>query len=106
MTATLLKTPKAWPTILLERAGAADPLDLDAATKAGAFEGLRVAIRDLGPHDDDRHDRRVRLARTRRCRLPGSGQSGAWPPRPRRPGATSSRTATGRTRRPARTGRC
>ena len=49
MTATLLKTPKAWPSILLERAGAADPLDLDAATKAGAFEGLRVAIRDLGP---------------------------------------------------------
>ena len=41
MTATLLKTPKAWPTILLERAGAADPLDLDAAVKAGAFEGLR-----------------------------------------------------------------
>ena len=49
MTATRLKVPKAWPTILLERAGATDPLDLDAATKAGAFEGLRVAIRDLGP---------------------------------------------------------
>ena len=49
MTATLLKTPKAWPTILLERAGAADPLDLDAAVKAGAFEGLRKAIRELGP---------------------------------------------------------
>lgn len=49
MTATRLKTPKAWPTILLERADAADPLDLDAAVKAGAFEGLRIAIRDLGP---------------------------------------------------------
>jgi len=49
VTATLLKTPKAWPTILLERAGAADPLDLDAAVKAGAFEGLRKAIRELGP---------------------------------------------------------
>ena len=49
MTATLLKTPTAWPVILLERAGATDPLDLDAAVEAGAFEGLRVAIRDLGP---------------------------------------------------------
>ncbi len=49
MTATLLQTPMTWPTILLERAAAADPLDLDAATKAGAFEGLRKAIRDLGP---------------------------------------------------------
>ena len=26
----------------------ADPGDLDAATKAGAFEGLRIAVRDLG----------------------------------------------------------
>ena len=49
MTSKLLKTPRAWPSILLERAGAADPLDLDAAVKAGAFEGLRKAIRDLGP---------------------------------------------------------
>ncbi len=47
--ATRLKTPAAWPTILLERADAADPTDLDAATKAGAFDGLRMAIRDLGP---------------------------------------------------------
>jgi NADH:ubiquinone oxidoreductase subunit F (NADH-binding) len=44
-----LKTPKAWPSILLERAGAADPADLDGAVKAGAFGGLQKAIRDLGP---------------------------------------------------------
>ena len=44
----LLKTPRAWPTILLERAGAADPTDLDAATRAGAFEALRRVIRTLG----------------------------------------------------------
>ncbi len=44
----LLATPKGWPTILLGRARAKDPLDLDAAVKAGAFDGLRVAIRDLG----------------------------------------------------------
>ena len=44
-----LKTPAGWPSILLERAGAADPLDLDAAVRAGAFEGLRRAVRDLGP---------------------------------------------------------
>jgi NADH:ubiquinone oxidoreductase subunit F (NADH-binding) len=45
---TLLKTPAAWPKILLGRAGAADPTDLDAAVRSGAFEGLRRAIRDLG----------------------------------------------------------
>jgi NADH:ubiquinone oxidoreductase subunit F (NADH-binding) len=44
----LLKTPAGWPTVLLERAAAADPTDLDAATRAGAFEGLRRVIRDLG----------------------------------------------------------
>jgi NADH:ubiquinone oxidoreductase subunit F (NADH-binding) len=44
-----LKTPAAWPTILLERAGAADPTDLDAAVRAGAFTGLTTAVRDLGP---------------------------------------------------------
>ena len=44
-----LKTPPAWPRILLERAEAADPTDLDAAARAGAFEGLRRSIRDLGP---------------------------------------------------------
>jgi NADH:ubiquinone oxidoreductase subunit F (NADH-binding) len=44
----LLTTPAEWPAILLERAGAADPTDLDAASRAGAFEGLRRVIRDLG----------------------------------------------------------
>jgi len=46
--ATILKTPTDWPRILLARADAAHPTDLDAATAAGAFEGLRRAIRDLG----------------------------------------------------------
>ncbi len=45
---TLLKTPKTWPRILLERAAAADPTDLDAAVKAGAFDGLRKVIRNAG----------------------------------------------------------
>jgi NADH:ubiquinone oxidoreductase subunit F (NADH-binding) len=44
----LLKTPKGWPVILLERAGAADPTDLDAASRAGAFDSLRRVIRVLG----------------------------------------------------------
>ncbi len=41
----LLKTPAAWPRPILGRAGAKDPTDLDAAVKAGAFGGLRVAVR-------------------------------------------------------------
>ena len=45
---TLLKTPAAWPRILLGRADQKNPLDLDAAVAAGAFEGLRRSIRDLG----------------------------------------------------------
>ena len=45
---TILRTPAAWPRILLARAGAADPTDLDAAVRAGAFEGLKRAVRDLG----------------------------------------------------------
>lgn len=44
----LLTTPAAWPAILLGRAQAADPTDLDAAVRDGAFAGLRRAIRDLG----------------------------------------------------------
>jgi NADH:ubiquinone oxidoreductase subunit F (NADH-binding) len=47
--AALLTTPAAWPTILLERAKAPDPTDLDAAVRAGAFDGLRRTLRDLGP---------------------------------------------------------
>jgi len=46
---TILRTPKGWPSILLARAGAKDPTDLDAAVKGGAFGGLRKAVHDLGP---------------------------------------------------------
>jgi NADH:ubiquinone oxidoreductase subunit F (NADH-binding) len=45
----ILRTPDDWPRILTARADATDPVDLDAAKQAGAFEGLRKAIRDLGP---------------------------------------------------------
>ena len=48
----LLRTPAGWPSILLARndgTGPAVPTDLDAAVSVGAFEGLRRAIRDLGP---------------------------------------------------------
>ncbi len=45
----ILRTPAGWPSILLARADAKAPTDLDAATAAGAFDGLRRAIRDLGP---------------------------------------------------------
>ncbi len=45
---TLLATPASWPRILLARAGAADPTDLDAAVRAGAFEGLKRAVHGLG----------------------------------------------------------
>jgi NADH:ubiquinone oxidoreductase subunit F (NADH-binding) len=45
----ILPRPRGWPSILLARPRAADPTDLDAALKAGAFEGLRRAIRQLGP---------------------------------------------------------
>src|SRR5436309_1388751 len=44
----LLTPPTDWPTILPGGAGAADPTDLDEAARAGAFDGLRRAIRDLG----------------------------------------------------------
>jgi len=45
----ILPSPKGWPAILLGRAGASDPTDLEAALAAGAFEGLRRAVRELGP---------------------------------------------------------
>jgi NADH:ubiquinone oxidoreductase subunit F (NADH-binding) len=47
---TFLPTPRDWPQVLLGRreAIAADPFDLDAAVRAGAFDGLRRAVRDLG----------------------------------------------------------
>ncbi len=44
----ILPTPGSWPTILLGGADAKDPTDLDAAIAAGAFDGLRKALRDLG----------------------------------------------------------
>jgi NADH:ubiquinone oxidoreductase subunit F (NADH-binding) len=44
----LLRTPAEWPSILLARADQPRPTDLDAATAAGAFEGLRRSVRDLG----------------------------------------------------------
>jgi NADH:ubiquinone oxidoreductase subunit F (NADH-binding) len=47
--ATVLRTPKAWPAILLRRDESTDPLDLAAAEDAGAFVGLRNAVHDLGP---------------------------------------------------------
>jgi NADH:ubiquinone oxidoreductase subunit F (NADH-binding) len=48
--ATFLATPREWPRVLTGRvdALAANPADLDAAVRAGAFEGLRKAVRDLG----------------------------------------------------------
>jgi NADH:ubiquinone oxidoreductase subunit F (NADH-binding) len=48
--AAFLATPPDWPRLLTERVDAIadDPADLDAAVRAGAFEGLRVAVRDLG----------------------------------------------------------
>jgi NADH:ubiquinone oxidoreductase subunit F (NADH-binding) len=45
----ILPTPKNWPSVLLARAGATDPTNLDEAVKAGAFVGLRRALRELGP---------------------------------------------------------
>jgi len=45
---TILRTPVAWPRILLARADAKDPTDLDAAVGAGAFDALQRAFRDLG----------------------------------------------------------
>jgi NADH:ubiquinone oxidoreductase subunit F (NADH-binding) len=45
---TLLRTPREWPKILLARATAADPTDLDAATRDGAFDALRRVVRELG----------------------------------------------------------
>ncbi len=51
--ANLLATPADWPKIVLARAGTAASSevapDLAAATAAGSFEGLRIAIEELGP---------------------------------------------------------
>ena len=45
----ILPSPRGWPSVLLARAGAKDPTDLDEAVRTGAFDGLRRAIRELGP---------------------------------------------------------
>jgi NADH:ubiquinone oxidoreductase subunit F (NADH-binding) len=48
----ILPVPSGWPAILLPRArgrASGGPADLDAAVREGAFEGLRRAVRDLGP---------------------------------------------------------
>jgi NADH:ubiquinone oxidoreductase subunit F (NADH-binding) len=45
----ILATPAAWPRLLLARAAAAEPTDLTAAVRDGAFVALRSAIRELGP---------------------------------------------------------
>ena len=43
----ILPTPASWPRILLAHADAADPTDLDAAVRAGAFDALKAAIRAM-----------------------------------------------------------
>ena len=45
----ILATPASWPRILLAHADAADPTDLDAAVRAGAFDALKTAIRAMTP---------------------------------------------------------
>jgi NADH:ubiquinone oxidoreductase subunit F (NADH-binding) len=47
--ATTLKTPVTWPRLLLPSTDGRDPADLDGAVAAGAFEGLKRAVRELGP---------------------------------------------------------
>jgi NADH:ubiquinone oxidoreductase subunit F (NADH-binding) len=44
----ILATPEAWPRLLLPPSASDDPTDLAAAVRAGAFAGLRTAIRELG----------------------------------------------------------
>ena len=50
---TLLEAPADWPRVLLGRSlsvGSNDPgADFDEAVRAGAFEGLKRAVRDFGP---------------------------------------------------------
>ena len=52
--ATILKTPSAWPQVLLDRKAASQSRDdpaatLDGAVKRGAFEGLKRCVHELGP---------------------------------------------------------
>ena len=47
---TFITTPAEWPLVMTGRAAALSGAtgDLDAAVRAGAFDGLRRAVRDLG----------------------------------------------------------
>ena len=45
----ILASPKGWPSILLARAGAADPTDLDAAHQGRRVRGAAARDRVLGP---------------------------------------------------------
>ncbi len=45
----LLKTPSGWPRVLLPAPDTGDPTDLDRATRSGAFEALKTAVRALTP---------------------------------------------------------
>jgi NADH:ubiquinone oxidoreductase subunit F (NADH-binding) len=52
--ATILKTPAAWPSVLIDRKAAGRAFDdpaaeLDAAVARGAFEGLKRSVHELGP---------------------------------------------------------
>ena len=101
-----LKTPKGWPTILLERAGAADPTDLDEAVRAGAFDGLRRSIRNFGATATIATIAASGLRGRGGAGFPAGGEMADWR-RARTPRAAMSwSTATARTRRPARTPSC
>ena len=98
--ATFLKTPREWPRILTGRATLSAPTRPTSTPRsaAGAFDGLRKAVRDLGADRDHRDRRGVRPPRPRRRRLPDrrevARRRGAAAPA----SATSSPTATARTR--------
>lgn len=70
----ILEGPRDWPHILLREtptpagASAPDPTDLDAAVRAGAFDGLKRAVRDLGPT--------ATIATISEARLRGRGGAG------------------------------
>ena len=107
LVSAILPSPKGWPSILLARAGAEDPTDIDAAREGRRVRGpaARGSRARAGGHD--RRGRGERPARPRRRGPPHGGRSGGPPPATRGARAgTSSRTATARTRRRAPTGRC
>ena len=82
---TILRTPKAWPAILLpDRDAGGRPIrsTSTAAREAGAFAGLRRALHDLGPTGT--------IATIAASGLRGRGGAGfptgeKWRPRPRAP---------------------